>query len=550
LWFAGVSAYDQGLNQYHTGGGLGFINEAGYPSEQPYNSQGRPAGNPSAQITALLTDPAHSAVWAGTAGGGLLRFDPEQRRWRRWTTLNSDLPDNAIHDLTLGPDGDLWLAANSGVIRFTKNHFTQVVDGGPIYSLALARDGSPWAAGSNLIARVAPDGTAQTFTPFDHPQFLDQFRSVALDDQDDPWFVGDRQLIHLEGQTWSSIDRATGARIEFSPTAPPEVALDVPTSFPSPASDYLGWLQTWPRPAADNGRCIHYLQLPSGDDFEARQQIARMLRLRMRWVLVNYNGPGQLVELAPIFQQAGIRGVWRPHVRPNEPYTGQWARDVKFLRSLGIPPYIQVYNEPSLDQEWDGQPVDQAAYLENLSPAVREVYQAGGYVGLQQIDPAWLRANLQRLKAEGLEYTFDRLFFVPHPYGFNHPPDYAEDSNGVLGFRDYAQVFREEIGFVPPMIAGEGGWRPGEAQDARFPKIDDALHRDYSLAVFDWFASGRLSDGEPLPDYLFAYCPWLLSDPVDPAAWFDSRSGDRLLTTQAVKAVPNYVRRFSWDRSP
>jgi hypothetical protein len=100
-------------------------------------------------------------------------------------------------------------------------------------------------------------------------------------------------------------------------------------------------------------------------------------------------------------------------------------------------------------------------------------------------------------------------------------------------------------------LADEGlGWRPGEAQDARFPKIDEALHCDYSLAVFDWFASGRLSDGEPLPDYLFAYCPWLLSDPVDPAAWFDSRSGDLLLTVQAVEAIPNYVRRFSWDRSP
>ena len=95
------------------------------------------------------------------------------------------------------------------------------------------------------------------------------------------------------------------------------------------------------------------------------------------------------------------------------------------------------------------------------------------------------------------------------------------------------------------MIAGEGGWRPGEAQDARFPKIDGALHRDYSMAVFNWFSSGRLSDGEPLPDYLFAYCPWLLSDPTDPAAWFDSRSGDLTLTTQAAAGSPEYRRRFS-----
>jgi hypothetical protein len=53
-----------------------------------------------------------------------------------------------------------------------------------------------------------------------------------------------------------------------------------------------------------------------------------------------------------------------------------------------------------------------------------------------------------------------------------------------------------------------------------------------------------LSNGEPLPDYLFAFCPWLLSDQFDPAAWFDSRSGDRTLTIQAVEALPPFVRQF------
>jgi hypothetical protein len=144
--------------------------------------------------------------------------------------------------------------------------------------------------------------------------------------------------------------------------------------------------------------------------------------------------------------------------------------------------------------------------------------------------------------------TFDRLFFIPHLYGLNHPPEYDEDIHSVLGFREFAKVFEEEIGFVPAMIAGEGGWRPNEAQDNRFPAVSEGLHRDYHLAVFDWFRIGQLSNKETLPDYFFAFCPWLISDPYDPAAWFDGDSGDRTLTIEAVGAIPPFDRRFSWDR--
>lgn len=61
-------------------------------------------------------------------------------------------------------------------------------------------------------------------------------------------------------------------------------------------------------------------------------------------------------------------------------------------------------------------------------------YDAGGYIGLQFINPDWLRLTLQTLRAEGLDDTFDRLFFVPHLYGLNHPPEYDQDINGCWGF--------------------------------------------------------------------------------------------------------------------
>ncbi len=185
--------------------------------------------------------------------------------------------------------------------------------------------------------------------------------------------------------------------------------------------------------------------------------------------------------------------------------------------------------------------------MRNLLPAAQQVYDAGGYVGLQFVSPDWLRLTLQTMKAQGMSDTFDRIFFVPHLYGLNHPPGYDEDINGVLGFREFARVFEEEIGFTPVMMAGEGGWRLGAAEDNRYPPVSEALYRDYHLAVFDWFRTGTLPNGEALPDYLFAFCPWLISDPHDPAAWFDSASGDRTLTIEAVETTPAFERKFSWD---
>ena len=168
-------------------------------------------------------------------------------------------------------------------------------------------------------------------------------------------------------------------------------------------------------------------------------------------------------------------------------------------------------------------------------------------MGLQFIAPDWLKETLQRLKVEGMEEIFDRLFFVPPPYGLNHPPDYDEDLNSVLGFQEFAGIFKEEIRFVPMMIAGEGSWRPGDAQDSRYPPVSETQHRDYHLAVFDWFRTGQLSTGQPLPDYMFAFCPWLISDPTDPAAWYDSIAGDRRLTIEAIEALPAFERQFSWE---
>jgi len=305
-------------------------------------------------------------------------------------------------------------------------------------------------------------------------------------------------------------------------------------------------LQDWPRPAQDNGLGIHFIPEEYHTPEHLDLHISRMVDMKMKWALVIYADEIQLEMAAPRFRDAGITVVWRRILYPGEKYY-DWGRDAQVLQALGVPPYFQIYNEPSLEAGWEDPPVPKERFMSDLLKAARDVYNAGGYVGLQFIDPQWLREALYEIRLHGGEPILQRMFFVPHPYGLNHPPSYQEDLNAVLGFLTFAQVFQEEIGFVPPMIAGEGGWMYGATDDDRFPRVDDQLHRDYHLELFNWFRTGTLSNGERLPDYLFAFCPWLLASKMDDSAWFDSFAGDHTQTIEAVRSIPPFTRRFSWE---
>ncbi len=336
------------------------------------------------------------------------------------------------------------------------------------------------------------------------------------------------------------------ATATLTPTLPsPPAATPAP-----PRMNLVDWpamtLQEWPRPANDNGLCLHNTAVAYNDEADIDLQISRLQSMNMRWTLIHYGDEQQILRAAPRYRDAGITVVWRKNVRSYDRYY-DWGRDVQLLLDLGVPPYMQLYNEPSLPAEWDGQPIDQQLFLDNLMLAVEQVYNAGGYVGLQFVNDDWLRAALREITARGGEQVFQRMFLVPHPYGLNHPPDYTADPNGVLGFLHQARIVEEEIGFVPPMIAGEGGWKWNATDDRNFPPIDAQLHRDYHVELFNWFRTGVLSNGEPLPDTLFAFCPWLLSDRGDDSAWFDSFAGERTLTIEGVKAIPLFERRFSWE---
>lgn len=339
-----------------------------------------------------------------------------------------------------------------------------------------------------------------------------------------------------------------------APTAAPATATSTVTPTPTtppplPLRDDLPPLELkdFPRPPDDNGLGIHFLATGYYSAEDLDKQIARMQELGLKWATVVYTDENHLEVAAQKFSAAGIYVVWRKAVRPYQRYSS-WGRDIDIIKKYNLPPYMQLYNEPELPAEWDDQPIDYELYWANLLAAAKDVYNAGGYPGIQFLDEDNLRRFIDEIYARKGEALFHRMFFIPHAYGLNHPPDYQQDTNGVLGFRAFATIFFKRLGFVPPFIVGEGGWKIQSHEDNRYPAIDEKLHRDYTLAVYDWFRTGTLSNGAKLPDYLFAFDMWMLSGADEAGAWYDSSFGNRTLTVDAVTKLPRFVRKFSWDQ--
>lgn len=398
--------------------------------------------------------------------------------------------------------------------------------------LILSQAGRRTVQSQVTSATQAPPPTAASATP--PPTSGSTF--LPLIDQTDPTPLAESAAAPTATATLTATAVVSPAAVAAAPSAGPKPMslADWPPMAPG----------EWPRPANDNGLCIHNIADAYFDEATVDRQISRLKALHIPWTVVLYGDENQLMKAAPRYRDAGIMVVWRKWLRADEPYYG-WGRDVALLRELGVEPYMQIYNEPSLPAEWLNSEPNLDIYLKNFISAVEQVYNAGGYVGVQSVDDRWLVASLQEIKRRGGEKVFGRMFLIPHPYGLNHPPDYTEDTNGVLGFLHEADLVAAEIGFVPPMIAGEGGWKWNAGDDSRFPRIDATVHRDYHLAVFDWFRTGVLSNGQPLPDYLLAFCPWLLSAKLDDSAWFDSFAGDHTLTIEAVQALPAFQRQFT-----
>ena len=313
----------------------------------------------------------------------------------------------------------------------------------------------------------------------------------------------------------------------------------------------IALLRSFPRPANDNGRGLHF-SIDLRDDSIA-WTVANLRSIDARWTLIYAQDELQAGRAARACWNAGIMPVVRVGKKINEPCDSvPWVRE---LKAIGAPPYVQIFNEPSDGREWRN-PVPPDApqvFALNWASQAAAVVDAGGYPGLQVLEKEELDAAIDAVAEIKRTDIWERAFFCLHNYGANHPPIYPydigktvfEDFYGVLSFLAFAKWMQERIGFVLPIIGGEGGWQFGQDQDRRYPKAEQPYHAQYHKEMFDWFRTSLLSNGETLPDYLFSVAPWIAAG-WGADDWWGGTLGTKTETIAAVQAIPPFVRRFSW----
>ncbi|HYD70233.1 hybrid sensor histidine kinase/response regulator transcription factor [Azospirillum sp.] len=113
------------------------------------------------------------ALWIGTWGKGLLRWDPRSGEWASFTADANDpqsLSDNRVRLILPDPDGALWVGTQNGLNRldpangrFRRFHHDAAdprsLPHARIRALHVDRAGVLWVGTSGGLARLDPDGT-------------------------------------------------------------------------------------------------------------------------------------------------------------------------------------------------------------------------------------------------------------------------------------------------------------------------------------------------------------------------------------------------------
>ncbi|MBI2845533.1 MAG: SpoIID/LytB domain-containing protein [Chloroflexi bacterium] len=338
-------------------------------------------------------------------------------------------------------------------------------------------------------------------------------------------------------------------------------------------------LKDWPRPEEDNGMGIQ-----AGQDFSEEglnQDLARVKDLGLRWIYLMPRSGAKIKSAASLYWGEGIMPLVRPRVRIDEEH--DFVKDVRVLQGKGIPAYLQIYGDPLRRGEWVSRTPDWDLFVKKWMQQAQVVYEAEGLPGVQISTLDRLRQLIQATRDANLLYLWGRTWLAYKNSGRNRPPDYPydevnqegvpvpeeekgweyagnirevnkwrekektpgetiyQDYGGVLGFLAMAKVFKEELGFVPPIICVGGGWVYGNLKDHRYAKVNDTLHAQWHAEMFSWFKSEILSHDKPLPDYLLAVCPALLSG-KNRSAWYSVGQGTREETIAAVKSLLPFAR--------
>jgi hypothetical protein len=381
----------------------------------------------------------------------------------------------------------------------------------------------------------------------------------------DLYVDGERYPIEVKiDHPWTEVE---WQETPVSPTPPASPAPE-PMPVPPPAEPTPEGPQPLPNPFGIHAG-LNMAEKALAADLELVKEMG------LGWVLLVPCDELQLRKAVRIFNPAGIAVVARPYTHIDRYH--DFVQDVRIMLQEGVRPYIHIHNEPGDSREWaSGQP-NIPLFVVRWVDIAEAVINAGGWPGLQVTTPEHLRMVIQETRRRGRMDIWRKAWFCPHNYGLNHPPGYPDDRvnqdgeaiseevyrhfqwassremvnrwrsqdknpghtvqddySCALGFLAFQAVFKAELGYAPPFLAGEGGWQYGGLQDRRYPRVDDEVHALYHVEMYRWLKERRLPSGEDLPDNIWGFAPWILSG-IDADAWVSSIMGIREKTIAAVK---------------
>lgn len=160
-----------------------------------------PPGGLNDDIVAMTQDRS-GAMWVGTTGRGLNRFDPSTGRFTPYLhnpAVPSSLSNDAVDHLFVDHKGTIWVGTWDGLNRFDPQTGGFVVyrdsqnRTDPVYGIAEDRSGTLWLGGTSGLQHFDP--ATGTFTEYQH-------------ELDDPNSISDDRVISvyvdLSGAVWAA----------------------------------------------------------------------------------------------------------------------------------------------------------------------------------------------------------------------------------------------------------------------------------------------------------------------------------------------------------
>ena len=269
-----------------------------------------------------------------------------------------------------------------------------------------------------------------------------------------------------------------------------------------PAAASAAALSDFPRPPGDNGRGMHWIPTTASMPETVDRFVAALKAMRIKWVTLLNDGAnvGANDTLVQQVKANGMEPIMRIYTPGLQPISGDLGAAVRHYKSLGVS-YFQLYNEPNHSIENDGRPPDVNRYLDLWIPAARTVLANGGLPGFGALSPGgefkdteFLSQAIDGLKARGEQGLLDRAWLSIHNYQGDRP---LADSEAFSRFKVYADILKEKLGRVMPMIGTEGGsFAAGPQDEARRTALVTDAYR-------------YMANREP---YNFAYTYWVVAN--------------------------------------